>query len=103
LATRPVEAQHEQQHRRGVAIANGFVSRDDIHVEQVGRAGGGTAVRPGRRELIRSCHAGARRSRGTGQQQVADRIDVAIGRATQIEWGKVSGHNVITRNATAID
>ena len=40
-----------------------------------------------------------RRTRGLPQQQVADRMGVAKGRVSQIERGKVCGHDVLARSA----
>lgn len=43
-----------------------------------------------------------RRARGLTQQQVADRMGITKGRVSQIERGKVSGHDVIARFAVAL-
>jgi len=46
--------------------------------------------------------AEVRRARGLTQQQVADRMGVTKGRVSQIEQGKVSGHDVVARFAAAL-
>ena len=46
--------------------------------------------------------AEVRRARGLTQQQVADRMGVTKGRVSQIERGKISGHDVLARYATAL-
>lgn len=85
---------------------NGFVNWNDIRAEHVERAGGEAAVEAGKRELVAEVigHrlAEIRRSRGMTQQQIADRMGVTKGRVSQIEQGKVSGHDVVARYATAL-
>jgi DNA-binding XRE family transcriptional regulator len=72
-----------------------------IRAERVERAGGESAVETGKRELIAEVIgyrlAEIRRARGMIQQQVADKMAVTKGRVSQIEQGKVSGHNVLAR------
>ena len=46
--------------------------------------------------------ADVRRVRGLAQQQVADRMGVTKGRISRIERGKISGHDVLARYATAL-
>ena len=46
--------------------------------------------------------AQVRRARGMTQRQVAQRMGVTKGRISQIEQGKVSGHDVIARYARAL-
>jgi DNA-binding XRE family transcriptional regulator len=83
-----------------------FVSWNDIRTEHVERAGGEAAVEAGKRELIAEVigHrlAEIRRARGMTQQQVADKMGVTKGRVSQIEQGKVSGHDVLARYAAAL-
>ena len=82
------------------------VAWTDIRAEHVARAGGEEAVEAGKRELLAEVigHrlAEVRRARGLTQQQVADRMGVTKGRISQIERGKVSGHDVLARYATAL-
>ena len=70
------------------------------------RAGGEEAVEAGKQELLAEVigHrlAEVRRARGLTQQQVADRMGVTKGRISQIEHGKVSGHDVLARYAAAL-
>lgn len=84
----------------------GHVAWSDIRDEHVERAGGEAAVEAGKQrllaEVIGSRLAEVRRARGMTQQQVADRMGVTKGRVSQIERGKVSGHDVIARFATAL-
>jgi len=79
---------------------------NDIRTEHVQRAGGEAAVEAGKRELLAEVigHrlAEVRRARGMTQQQVADRMGVTKGRVSQIERGKVSGHDVLARFAVAL-
>lgn len=83
-----------------------FVSWNDIRAEHVERAGGETAVEAGKHELIAEVigHrlAEIRRARSMTQQQVADKMGVTKGRVSQIEQGKVSGHDVLARYAAAL-
>ena len=85
---------------------NSFVSWNDIRAEHVERAGGEAAVEAGKRELIAKVigHrlAEIRRARGMTQQQVADKMGVTKGRVSQIEQGKVAGHDVLARYAAAL-
>lgn len=85
---------------------NSFVSWNDIRAEHVERAGGEAAVEAGKRELLAEVigHrlAEVRRARSMTQQQVADKMGVTKGRVSQIEQGKISGHDVLARYATAL-
>lgn len=85
---------------------NSYVAWSDIRNEHVERAGGEDAVEEGKRQLLAEVigHrlAEVRRARGMTQQQVADRMGVTKGRVSQIERGKVSGHDVIARFASAL-
>jgi DNA-binding XRE family transcriptional regulator len=85
---------------------NSHVAWNDIRNEHVERAGGEDAVEEGKRQLLAEVigHrlAEVRRARGMTQQQVADRMGVTKGRVSQIERGKVSGHDVIARFASAL-
>ncbi|MFI5960156.1 helix-turn-helix domain-containing protein [Cryptosporangium sp. NPDC051539] len=85
---------------------SGHVRWEDIRAEQVARAGGEAAVEAGKEELLAAAigHrlAEVRRSRGLTQQQVADRMGVTKGRISQIEQGKVSGHEIVARFAAAL-
>ncbi|MDQ2709649.1 MAG: helix-turn-helix domain-containing protein [Actinomycetota bacterium] len=85
---------------------NSFVSWNDIRAEHVERAGGEAAVEAGKRELLAEVvgHrlAEIRRARSMTQQQVADKMGVTKGRVSQIEQGKISGHDVLTRYAGAL-
>ena len=75
------------------------VAWNDIRAKHVARAGGEDAVEAGKRELLAEVlgHrlAEVRRARGLTQQQVADRMGVTKGRISQIERGKISGHDVL--------
>lgn len=83
-----------------------YVRWKDIRAEHVERAGGEAAVEAGKRELLAEVigHrlAEVRRARGLTQQQVADRMGVTKGRVSQIEQGKISGQEIISRFATAL-
>jgi DNA-binding XRE family transcriptional regulator len=85
---------------------NSYVAWSDIRNEHVERAGGEDAVEEGKQQLLAEVigHrlAEVRRARGMTQQQVADRMGVTKGRVSQIERGKVSGHDVIARFASAL-
>jgi DNA-binding XRE family transcriptional regulator len=91
--------------REGRAISS-HVAWNDIRVEHVARAGGEEAVEAGKREMLAEVigHrlAEVRRARGLTQQQVADRMGITKGRVSQIERGKVSGHEVLARYAAAL-
>ena len=91
--------------RRSPAMSS-HVAWNDIRAEHVARAGGEEAVEAGKRELLAEVlgHrlAEVRRARGLTQQQVADRMGVTKGRVSQIERGKISGHDVLARYATAL-
>ena len=82
------------------------VAWTNIRAEHVARAGGEDAVEAGKREMLAEVigHrlAEVRRARGLTQQQVADRMGVTKGRISQIERGKVSGQDIISRYATAL-
>jgi DNA-binding XRE family transcriptional regulator len=84
----------------------GYARWQDIRAEHVERAGGEQAVEAGKQELLATVvgHrlAEVRRTRGLTQQQVAARMGVTKGRVSQIEQGKVSGHDVIARYAAAL-
>ena len=81
------------------------VAWTDIRTEHVARAGGEAAVEAGKREMLAEVlgHrlAEVRRARGLTQQQV-DRMGVTKARVCRIERGKVSGHDVLARYATAL-
>lgn len=85
---------------------NSFVSWNDIRAEHVERAGGEAAVDAGKCELLAEVigHrlAEVRRIRSMTQQQVADKMGVTKGRVSQIEQGKISGHDVLARYAAAL-
>jgi len=78
----------------------------DIRADHVEHAGGEPAVQAAKDELLAEMigHrlAEVRKARGLTQQQVADRMGVTKGRVSQIEQGKVSGHDVVARYATAL-
>ncbi len=80
--------------------------RTNIRADHVAPAGGEDAVEAGKRELLAEVigHrlAEVRRARGLTQQQVADRMGVTKGRISQIERGKISGHDVVARYAGAL-
>ncbi len=85
---------------------SGYSRWKDIRPEYVELAGGEEAFEAGKQELLAMVlgHrlAEVRRARGLTQQQVADRMGVTKGRISQIERGKVSGHDVLARYATAL-
>ena len=85
---------------------SGHVRWRDIRAGQVARAGGDEAVQAAKDELLAEMigHrlAEIRKDRGLTQQQVADRMGVTKGRVSQIEQGKVSGHDVVARFAAAL-
>lgn len=78
----------------------------DVRAAHVERAGGEQAVSVGRDELLAQVQghrlAEIRRNRDLTQQQVADRMGVTKGRISQIEHGKLTGHDVLTRYAAAL-
>ncbi|WFE33769.1 helix-turn-helix transcriptional regulator [Micromonospora sp. WMMD975] len=78
----------------------------DIRADHVARAGGEEAVEAGKQQLLAEVigHrlAEVRRARGLTQQQVADRMGVTKGRVSQIEQGKIAGHEVVARFAAAL-
>ena len=82
------------------------VAWTDIRAAHVARAGGRKRSRPASARCSpRSSDTASpevRRARGLTQQQVADRMGVTKGRVSQIERGKVSGHDVLARYATAL-
>ena len=82
------------------------VAWNDIRAEHVARAGGEEAVEAGRRKMLAEVlgHrlAEVRRSRGLTQQRIADRMGVTNGRVSQIERGKISGHDVVDGYAAAL-
>lgn len=83
-----------------------YVRWQDIRAEHVERAGGEAAVEIGKEELLSEVRghrlAEIRRARGLTQQEVAARMGVTKGRVSQIEQGKVSGHEVLVRYAAAL-
>lgn len=85
---------------------NTYVSWDDIRPTHVERAGGEDAAGAGKNrllsEIIGHRLAEVLRARGMTQQQVADRMGGTTGRVSQIERGKVSGQDVVTRCAVAL-
>jgi DNA-binding XRE family transcriptional regulator len=85
---------------------NSFVDWNDIRAEHVERAGGEDSVEAGKRallaEVIGHRLAEIRRARGMTQQQIADKMGVTKGRISQIEQGKIAGHDVLARYATAL-
>jgi DNA-binding XRE family transcriptional regulator len=84
----------------------GYVRWKDIRAEHVERAGGEEALRERKQQLLAEIQgyrlAEIRRSRGLTQQVVADRMGVTKGRVSQIERGKISGHEVLVRYAAAL-
>jgi DNA-binding XRE family transcriptional regulator len=92
--------------RGGTTAMSSHVAWSDIRAEHVARAGGEDAVEAGKREMLAEVigHrlAEVRRARGLMQQQIADRMGVTKGRISQIERGKISGHDVLARYATAL-
>jgi DNA-binding XRE family transcriptional regulator len=101
-----LRALSEGAHPGGGTAMNSHVAWSDIRDEHVERAGGEAAVEAGKQQLLAEVigHrlAEVRRARGMTQQQVADRMGVTKGRVSQIERGKVSGHDVIARFASAL-
>ncbi|GAA2618051.1 helix-turn-helix transcriptional regulator [Dactylosporangium sp. NPDC000555] len=83
-----------------------YMRWSDIRDELVEQVGGEEVVAAGKEELLAAVigHrlAEVRKSRGLTQQEVADRMGVTKGRVSQIEQGKVSGHDVIARFAAAL-
>lgn len=83
-----------------------YLAWDDIRSEHVRRAGGEAAVDAGKRQMLAEVTghrlAEIRRARGLTQQQVADRMGVTKGRVSQIERGRISGQDVLTRYAAAL-
>jgi DNA-binding XRE family transcriptional regulator len=75
----------------------------DIRADQVARAGGEQTVQAAKDELqaemIGHRLAEFRKARGLTQQQIAGRMGVTKGRISQIEQGKVSGHDIVARFA----
>ncbi|GAA0486592.1 transcriptional regulator [Paractinoplanes deccanensis] len=78
----------------------------DIRAGFVEQAGEEEAFEKGEQELLATVvgHrlAEVRRARGLTQQQVADRMGVTKGRISQIERGKISGQDVLSRYAAAL-
>lgn len=78
----------------------------DVRADQVERAGGEAAVEAGKRQMLAETvgHrlAEVRRVRRLTQQQVADRMGITKGRVSQIEQGKISGQDVLSRYAVAL-
>jgi DNA-binding XRE family transcriptional regulator len=85
---------------------SGYARWSDIRAAHVDRAGGEQAVEIGKQELLATVvgHrlAEVRRVRGLTQQQVAERMKVTKGRVSQIEQGKISGQEVLSRYAAAL-
>jgi DNA-binding XRE family transcriptional regulator len=85
---------------------NGYTRWTDVRAEYVEAAGGEEAFAEGKREFLATVigHrlAEVRRARGLTQQQVADRMGVTKGRVSQIEQGRVAGHEVVARYAAAL-
>jgi DNA-binding XRE family transcriptional regulator len=85
---------------------NGYTRWADVRAGYVEAAGGEEAFEEGKRELLAKAigHrlAEVRRSRGLTQQQVAEQMGVTKGRVSQIEQGKVAGHEVVARYAEAL-
>jgi len=85
---------------------SGHVRWSDFRADQVARSGGEEAVEANKElllaEVLGQRLAEVRRARGMTQQQVADRMGVTKGRVSQIEQGKVSGHDVVARFAAAL-
>jgi DNA-binding XRE family transcriptional regulator len=85
---------------------DGYTRWQDIRAEYVERAGGEAAVEAGKQALLAEVLgyrlAEVRKQRGLSQQQVADRMGVTKGRISQIEQGKISGQDVLTRYAAAL-
>ncbi|MEV7007000.1 helix-turn-helix transcriptional regulator [Streptosporangium sp. NPDC051022] len=85
---------------------SGYVRWRDIRAEHVQRAGGEEAVEAGKRELLAEVQghrlAEIRRGRGLTQQQVADHMGVTKECVSQIEQGKISGQEILTRYAAAL-
>lgn len=83
-----------------------YVRWTEIRAEEVALAGGEAAVEAGKQELLAEVlgHrlAEVRRARGLTQQQVAERMGVTKGRVSQIEQGKISGQEIISRFADAL-
>jgi DNA-binding XRE family transcriptional regulator len=83
-----------------------YVAWRDIRADHVERAGGEQAVEAGKQDLLAAVvgHrlADIRQTRGLTQQQIADRMGVTKGRVSQIEKGKISGHDVLARYAAAL-
>ena len=82
------------------------VAWNQIRTEHVARAGGEEAVETGKRamlaEVLGHRLAEVRRARGLTQQQVGDRMGGTKGRVSQSERGRISGHDVPARDATAL-
>lgn len=84
----------------------GYTNWRQVRAAHVERAGGEDAVAAGKDEMLASVQgyrlAEVRRSRGMTQQDVADRMAVTKGRVSQIEQGKLAGHDVLARYAAAL-
>lgn len=84
----------------------GYTNWRQVRSAHVERAGGEDAVAAGKEELLASVRghrlAEIRRSRGMTQQHVANRMGVTKGRVSQIEQGKLAGHDVLARYAAAL-
>ncbi|MFI2361666.1 helix-turn-helix domain-containing protein [Promicromonospora sp. NPDC019610] len=70
------------------------------------KGGGEEVVERGKQQLLAEVTgyrlAELRKKRRLTQQQVADRMGVTKGRVSQIEKGKISGHEVLARYARAL-
>ncbi|WP_327589075.1 helix-turn-helix domain-containing protein [Nonomuraea sp. NBC_00507] len=84
----------------------GYVRWKDVRAEYVSRAGGEEAVEAGKQELLAKVRghrlAEIRRSQGLTQRDLTERMGVTKGRISQIEQGKISGQDVLTRYAVAL-
>ena len=83
-----------------------YVRWKDIRAKHVERAGGEEIVEIGKQELLATARghrlADIRRSRGLTQQDIAEKMHVTKGRVSQIEQGKISGHDVLSRYVAAL-
>ncbi len=83
-----------------------YVNWRDIRADLVEQVGGEHAVEVGKQELLATVvgHrlAEVRRIRGLTQQQIAELMGITKGRVSQIEQGKISGQEVVTRYAAAL-
>ncbi|ROO86180.1 helix-turn-helix protein [Actinocorallia herbida] len=79
---------------------------NDLGAGRAEGVSGEAALAEGRREPLPEAlgHrlAEIRRARGLTQEQVAERMGVTKSRVSQIEQGKISGQDVLSRYATAL-